>query len=474
MPALHFAAAEDIPEALTEGVARLREALGVPSSFPDAVLAEAEAAASAVVLPEADRTDIEFVTIDPEGSKDLDQALHIERSGDGYVVHYAIAEVAAFVRPGGAIDAEAHARGETLYAPSLRTPLHPPVLSEGAASLLPGVVRPALLWEITLDAAGAMTSKKVSRARVQSREQLTYEGVQAALDGGTASESLQLLKVVGQLRQAQEVARGGVSLSAPEQVVLTQGGTWELAFRTTLPVEDWNAQISLLTGMAAAELMLGAKIGILRTLPPARQGDIDRLRHVAKGLRLTWPGSMPYAEFVRSLDPAVPGQAAMLNACTRLFRGAGYAAFDGTVPEQRFHAALAVEYAHCTAPLRRLVDRYAGEVCLSICSGQPVPDWVRTALPGLPATMESADIRAKKYERGIVDLVEALVMQGHLGQTFTGVVIELDQRGDGGVVQVASPAVAARVKGKVALGHEVQVRLEAVDLVQGTVLFSAL
>ena len=89
-----------------------------------------------------------------------------------------------------------------------------------------------------------------------------------------------------------------------------------------MPIEDWNAQISLLTGMAAAELMLGAKIGILRTLPPARQGDIDRLRHVAKGLRLTWPGSMPYAEFVRSLDPAVPGQAAMLNACTRLFRGA--------------------------------------------------------------------------------------------------------------------------------------------------------
>ena len=120
MPALHFAAAEDIPEALTEGVARLREALGVPSSFPDAVLAEAEAAASAVVLPDADRTDIEFVTIDPEGSKDLDQALHIERSGDGYVVHYAIAEVAAFVRPGGAIDAEAHARGEKIGRASCR------------------------------------------------------------------------------------------------------------------------------------------------------------------------------------------------------------------------------------------------------------------------------------------------------------------------------------------------------------------
>jgi exoribonuclease R len=470
MVQLHFAVAEGVPGPLKDGVARLREALGVPAGFSPDVEAEAEAAASAVVLPDADRTDIEFVTIDPPGSMDLDQALHIERAGDGYTVHYAIAEVAAFVRPGGAVDAECHARGETLYAPTLRTPLHPAVLSEGAASLLPGQVRPALLWEISLDAAGAMTAAKVTRARVRSREKLTYEGVQASLDGGTASESLQLLKAVGELRQAQEVARGGVSLQAPEQQVVANGDVWTLAYRVTLPVEDWNAQISLLTGMAAAKLMVDARIGILRTLPPAQQGDINRLRHVAKGLGLAWPGSMGYPEFVRSLDPAVPTQAAMLTSCTRLFRGAGYAAFDGTPPAQPFHAALATTYAHCTAPLRRLVDRYSGEVCLAICAGQPVPDWVRAALPALPATMEAADTRAKKYERGIVDLVEALVLQPHVGETFTGMVIEADPRG-GGVVQLASPAVEARVKGDVKLGAEAQVKLLAVDLGTGVIVF---
>lgn len=472
MPALHFAPRDDTPAPLREGVARLRAALNVPADFPAEVAAEAAAAASSAVLPDADRTDIEFVTIDPPGARDLDQAVHIARSGDGYVVHYAIADVGGFVRPGSALDQECHARGVTLYAPNLRTPLHPPVLSEGAASLLPDQMRPALLWELTLDAAGELVDKRVSRARVRSRAQLTYEGVQADLDAGTAPEPLVLLREVGQKRLAIEAARGGVSLNTPEQEVVATNGGWELAFRRTLPVEDWNAQISLLTGIAAAELMLAGGIGILRTLPPARKGDLDRLRHIAKGLQLKWPGSTPYAEFIRGLDAAEPRHAAMLTAATRLFRGAGYAAFDGEAPEQPLHAALATPYAHCTAPLRRLVDRYASEVCLALCAGQPVPEWARRELPGLPDTMAAADAKAKKFERGIVDLVEALVLQPHVGETFSGVVIEVDERG-GGVVQLAEPAVEARAAGKLRLGDEARVVLESVDLEAGSVRFRA-
>lgn len=463
----HFAALARVPEPLRDGVARLRDALDVPDGFPPEVLREAEAAASGVELPDADRTDLELVTIDPAGSKDLDQALHLAREGDGYVVHYAIADVAAFVRPGGAIDAEAHRRGETLYAPSMRTPLHPPVLSEGATSLLPDQLRPALLWEIHLDADGRLDRASVSRARVRSRAQLTYEGVQAMLDAGTASESLRLLETVGRLRQRREIERGGVSLQVPEQEVVAEDGRWRLEYRCTLPVEEWNAQISLLTGFSAARIMMDGRIGILRTLPPAEQQDVDKLRHIAKGLRLAWPGAMGYPEFVRSLDPAVPAEAAMLNACARLFRGAGYSAFDGEVPKQPLHAALAADYAHCTAPLRRLVDRYAGETCVALCAGEPVPEWVRAALPGLPREMDAASDRGRKYERGIIDLVEALVIQRHVGQTLTGVVIEAGARG--GVVQIADPAVEARVTGPVQLGAEVAVTPVSADLSTGSV-----
>ena len=96
------------------------------------------------VCRSSDLTDLEFVTIDPAGAMDLDQAMHLEADGDGYVVHYAIADVMAFVEPGDPVDVEAHGRGESLYGADSKIPLHPKVLSEGAASLLPDEDRPGV------------------------------------------------------------------------------------------------------------------------------------------------------------------------------------------------------------------------------------------------------------------------------------------------------------------------------------------
>ncbi|MFT3875755.1 MAG: RNB domain-containing ribonuclease [Propioniciclava sp.] len=460
-----------VPSPIRDGIQRLRASLHIPDAFSAEVEAEAARAASAVVLPELDRTDLAFVTIDPEGATDLDQALCLERDGDGYVVWYAIADLASFVTPGGAVDREAHARGVTLYSPAGRTPLHPPVLSEDAASLLAGQVRPALLWEHRLDARGERVSSRVRRARVRNREQLSYAGVQASLDAGTAPESLMLLREVGRLREALEAERGGVSLPIPAQEVEVAGDCWELVLRSILPVEGWNAQMSLLTGMAAAELMLGAKIGVVRTLPPAPADGVARLRRIARGLRISWPASMGYPEFVRSLDAAHPQHLAMLNACTSLFRGAGYAAFDGELPEQPLHGAMNAAYAHCTAPIRRLADRYAGEICVAICAGRPVPDWVRAALPALPATMEGDLRRSNAYERGIVGLVEALALSGRIGETFRGTVVDWRDSGRG-EVQLESPAVTAPlVGGTPALGAEIDVVLIKADLTTGEVEF---
>ena len=471
MPSVHLSA-RGVPEPIRAGLDALHERLEVPDGFPADVVAEAEAAASGIVLPERDLTDVPFVTIDPPGSTDLDQALYIERDGDGYRVLYAIADVARFVTPGGAIDREVHERGLTLYAPNARTPLHPPVLSEGAASLLPGQLRPALVWEHTLDARGEATASTVAAARVRSREQLTYAGVQEALDAGTASESLQLLAEVGRLREVLEAERGGVSLQIPEQEVHVVGEHWELDFRATLPVEGWNAQISLLTGMAAAKIMLEHRIGILRTLPPARQFGIDRLRRAAKALKIKWPGSVDYPEFVRSLDPTQPRHLAMLYACTTLFRGAGYVSFDGELPEQPLHGAMNAAYAHATAPLRRLVDRYVGALCEALCAGDPVPEWIRAELDELPKTMQQATQRSNAYERGLLDLVEALVLAPHVGESFQGVVTEWEAEDDRGEIQLAEPAVAARLTGRKAeLGSEVEAELVTADVVTGRVEF---
>ena len=104
-------------------------------------------------------------------------------------MRYAIADVAAFVTAGGLVDAEAQRRVETLYAPDRRTPLYPPVLSEGAASLLPGQTRPALVWTLDLDRDGELTRTDVRRAVVRSREQQDYPTVQAQLDAGTRTRA---------------------------------------------------------------------------------------------------------------------------------------------------------------------------------------------------------------------------------------------------------------------------------------------
>jgi exoribonuclease R len=462
---------------VTRGLERIREELAVPGDFPPDVVEAAERAAAAPRLPDLDRTDLELLTIDPPGSKDLDQALHIaEREGGGYTVSYAIADVAAFVSPGDPVDREAHRRGQTYYGPDERSPLHPPVLSEGAASLLPGEVRPALLWTVQLDARGQTVDAGVVRARVRSREQLTYEQAQDDIDhpgpGGTRP-SLALLAKVGPLREQRERERGGVSLEIPEQeVVPLDGGGFGLTYRALLPVEGWNAQLSLLTGMAAAHLMLYARVGVVRTMPPADHGALRRLHAVARALGIRWPAELDYPEFVRSLDPSRPRDAAMINACTVLFRGAGYAAFDGEVPEDPEHAALASDYAHVTAPLRRLVDRYAGEVCLALCADRPVPGWVLDALPRLPEEMARSAQATSRYERAVVDWVEACVLQPRVGEVFTGTVVEVDGDKPRGTVVIADPAVEARVEGEgLPLGHELRVRLVSADPEAGKVVF---
>ncbi|KRC48730.1 MULTISPECIES: RNB domain-containing ribonuclease [unclassified Nocardioides] len=460
---------------LQAGLQAIAQELELPGEFPADVTAAAEQAAADVVLPELDRTDLPFITIDPAGSMDLDQAVHVERAGSGFVVHYAIADVAAFVRPGDPVDLEANRRGETLYGAGTRIPLHPPALSEAAASLLPEQVRPALLWTIEVDAAGALGKVHVERARVRSTARWSYVDAQAALDDGTAGEVLLLLREVGRLREQQEVDRGGISLPLPEQEIDESDGSFRLVFRQQLPVEQWNAQISLLTGIGAASLMVGAKVGLLRTLPPPDPRDVARLRRVAKGLRVDWPSDWEYPELVRSLDPTISQHQAMVVACTRLLRGSGYAAFDGQLPEQTRHSAIAAEYAHVTAPLRRLGDRYAGETCLAICAGTPVPDWVREALPGLPKTLQDSARRASAYGRAVLDLVEAAVLADRVGEEFDGVVTSVREDDPAqGVVVLAEVGVEAPVSASqpLPLGEDVKARLTTADVAARKVAFT--
>jgi exoribonuclease R len=454
-------------DTLRAGIAQIQAELEVSPSFPPEVEAAAAAAASSPRLPGLDRTDLPMVTIDPPGSLDLDQAMHLARDGSGYVLSYAIADLGAFITPGDPVDVEAHSRGQTLYGADSKVPLHPKVLSEDAASLLPDQVRPALLWTIRLDADGSRTDVEVQRALVRSTAKLTYQEAQGSIDDGTASEVLQLLKEVGLLRLTREAARGGINLPTLEQEVHVEEDRFSLEFRDMLPVESWNAQMSLLTGFAAASLMVYARVGLLRTLPDPDHRDVQRLHRTARALGIEWPAELLYADLIRELDPTDPGQAALIVSSTRLLRGSGYVAFDGETPAEPRHAGLAAEYAHVTAPLRRLADRYASEVCVALCAGDEVPDWVHAEIHDLPSTMQRTGQLAARYERMVLDLVEAGVLQSHVGESYDGVVVAVnEQEPTRGTITVRDPAVEAPVvsASPLPLGTEAQVRLTTADV----------
>ncbi|MGY1777439.1 RNB domain-containing ribonuclease [Geodermatophilus sp. SYSU D00804] len=461
------------PEAAPAGpdFAAIRAEHDVPESFPADVLAEAERVAAALPLPDEDATALPLVTVDPPGSRDLDQAVHLAREDGGYVVRYAIADVGSVVPPGSALDAEARRRGQTLYSPDRRTPLHPPVLSEGAASLLPGQDRPAALWTVRLDADGEVRGVDLRRARVRSRAQLAYPGVQAQADAGTLPDPIALLPEVGRLLERRAADRGAVELGTPEQqVVRGPDGGWTLVARADLPVEGWNAQVSLLTGRVAARLMLDGGVGVLRTLPPARPEDVERLRRLAPALGVRWPDGAGPGEVLAGLHVADPRHAAFLEEAAALLRGAAYTPFDGDPPGQTGHAGVGAPYAHVTAPLRRLVDRFATEVCLALAAGREPDPAVRAALPELPGLMAASDRRTRAVERAAVDATEAWLLAGREGALFDAVVVDTD--GDRGTVVLAEPAIRARCTGTgPAAGSRVRVRLAEADVARRSVRF---
>ncbi|HKP08262.1 MAG TPA: RNB domain-containing ribonuclease [Microbacterium sp.] len=459
---------------LVESFARLREDLDLPAAFPAEVEAEAQRAATTVSVDPAvaeldDLRHIEFLTIDPEGSTDLDQALHLERTPTGGVLHYAIADLPAFVTPGGAVDAEARRRGQTLYAADGRIPLHPVAISEDAASLLPERDRRAFVWRFVLDDGAAPIETTLRRAVIRSRAQWNYVDAQAAVDAGTAPPSLEALAWFGSQRLAREAERGGASLNVPEARIVADDGGYRLERDTPLAVEDWNAQVSLLTGMAAADLMLRGGVGILRTMPAAEADDVAAFHAQTVALGIPWHAEVPYGDYLRELERDSPAALAILDAASGLFRGAGYATFDGAPPADPLQAAIGAPYAHATAPLRRLVDRWSLVVCEALANGRPVPEWARESLPALPKIMARSDGVANRLGAATLDRVEAALLSGHEDRVFEAVVLGL--RGDGARVQLTDPPVSAKVAGLDApAGATVRLRLKTADIASGTVV----
>ena len=247
---------------------------GLDPVFPPAVEAEVAAFLARPGLDDArlrDLTGLAFVTIDGEGSRDLDQAMYICR-GTGacrWVVYYALADASYYVRPGTALWREALRRGESFYFPGMAVPMLPRAFSEGLVSLNEGVPRRALVFEMAAGARGELLATRVYRARIRSRRKLSYRGVQQFHDAGGAgalaghdyTETLVLLREFGEARIADLAARNVVRFVRAELCVSAgsgPGASFSLVADERLDCEKWNEQVSLMCNIAGAHLLIDA------------------------------------------------------------------------------------------------------------------------------------------------------------------------------------------------------------------------
>ncbi|MFI6777374.1 RNB domain-containing ribonuclease [Nocardia sp. NPDC050412] len=532
----------------------IRSEFGLASAYPAEATAAARDAIDAFAGARADRTDIPFVTIDPPGAMDLDQAVHIEHTSSGFTVHYAIADVGAVIDPAGPLAQEAGARGQTFYLPDGTVPLHPPILSENSASLLPEQTRPAALWTIECDETAEPQRFSVIRATVRSRARLDYASVQADADANRLHPSIAALPEFGTRRIEAGLARGAIGLRLPAQSVIRDDkavGHWHLVVEPRTAADDWNEQISLLTGMCAARIMLndsgsggvpraGERIALLRTMPPPVELAIDSMRRTAAALGVDWPADQSVGRMLAGLDPNAPATLVLMSEATGLLRGAGYTVLDGVaaagangsragaqvadgalssggvelVADPRSagateslggvgppggarsiggaaaagsaravgvrgtgakptrnpqtvnnlqHSAIGAPYAHVTAPLRRLADRFATEICLARCAGTEVPQWVRDGLAPTAESMKRSDSLAGKVERACIDLTESTLLAERSGSIFEAVVVREANGTRPAEVFIADPPVVGPCAGAPPEGAQVQVRLVAAD-----------
>lgn len=414
----------------------LAERHSLSSGFPPEVLVEVADWVDAPGIDDPtldDWTHRPFVTIDNHDSRDLDQALHIERREDGYEVAYALADASFYVRPGSALHSEALRRGVTHYFPGFAIPMLPAELSEGLVSLNEGVDRRALAVVTELDRDGAVKGSRFVRVRIRSRAKLTYRGVQAFLDGLSVpwadqpyAESLQLLKEVGELRIAfarerdvvrfrRDEVRVDLDPADPSGVVITA--------RQREGVERWNEQISLLCNEEGARFMESAGNApwvtpIYRVHPRPLAKRISEFEQLVDGVVLAhgldpalWGWNRSEGETLAAFLAKLPedeGSAPIAQAIHRQAIMINRASVFSAQPGEH-HGIGAEPYARFSSPMREMVGVYTHKEALEKLSGAPPPGWVRANEASRAEMVEAANA-ARTRQKVIAKEADKIVL----------------------------------------------------------------
>lgn len=442
--------------------------------LPDACEAEAAAWVADPGIDDpllTDLTHVPFVTIDYTTSKDLDQALFVERDGADLIVWYALADASYYVRPGSALMDEALRRGATYYLPGLTVPMLPLSLCEGLISINPNVDRRATVFRMRIGRQGVCRQTDVIRGRVRSVAKLAYSGVQDWYDGGRAPcdhagalTSLRALAEVGELRMAEAEARHVVRYRRREVDVSVRGRGSSFIATTAMrhDVERYGEQLSLLTNIEGARLLRDGDTPedqvqpIYRTHKPPQAQRLHLLRKqidaIVSAHRLPddwrWRGAKheSLATYLRRLDMDGPhGHVARAIQHEALYTG-GRSGFSAEPAGH--HGVGADVYARFTAPMREVVGCFVHKEAWEKLGGAtPRSNADDEALRD--AVIDAAG-RAKSEQRALTNASNRLVLDrmfaddletGHPGRP--GVVVGLPK---GKVkVELDDPAIAVKI-----------------------------
>jgi ribonuclease R len=412
----------------------LMEEQGLPTGFPPEVLQEAEALPHGVRAEDlAGRDDLRdrfIVTIDGADAKDLDDAISVERTPDGYEVGVHIADVSYYVREGSALDREARTRGTSVYLVDRVIPMFPEALSNQLCSLNPRQDRLTVSVFVALAEDGSVRGARFARTVIRSRHRLTYEAVNAALAG----ESGPLDPIRPWLLLAHEVAeqlhrrrreRGAIDFDLPEPRVELGGDGVPVALgvRDRGPAERLIEEFMLLANEAVARRLTERQLpGIWRIHEPPAGDKLDVFREMAASLGYRLPARTSPKALQRLLDDCAgtPEERVLRTALLRSMQQARYAA------ENTGHFGLATScYTHFTSPIRRYPDLFVHRVLVAhLADGMTADQAVRWAAeaPVVAALASERERQAQDAERASVQLKQVQYMADKLGEEFDAVI----------------------------------------------------
>jgi ribonuclease R len=478
---------------------------GIPDVFPDPVLSEAEALRSFSLAGRLDLRDVPFITIDPADARDHDDAVWAGPGEAGEVkVIVAIADVAAYVRPGTALDREARVRGNSVYFPDRVVPMLPERISNDLCSLREGEDRPCIVCTMRFDESGRKKVHRFARAIMRSAAKLSYDEAQAAIDGKPNDKTGPLLgPILEPLWQAYAVLSKGRAKREPLELDLPER---KLILDAHGLIERVVTPERLDSHKLVEEFMIQANVAAAQSLEE---------RGVARLYRVHEPPSpekiRALAEFLRTVGINLPkGQHLMpkdFNGILRMAQGKDYQHVVNEVvlrsqaqavysTENRGHFGLHLKrYTHFTSPIRRYADLI---VHRGLITGFGFgPDGLSSEdVKQIDETAEmtsAAERRAMAAERETVDRLIASHLSSQTGSVFAGRIagvvgaglfVTLNETGADGFVPVSSlgrenfrfdetrRALVGQTSGEThQLGDPVEVRLVEVAPVSGGLRF---